>query len=92
MKAVVTPTFARALKKLFPNQKTEVDRAVELLLKDPFAGEQKVGNLSHVYVYKFKVLDQEWLLAYTQQSTDELKLLTVGSHENFYRLVGKIIK
>jgi len=90
MRVVVTPTFNHAAKKLLPNQKKSVDLAVQAISKDPYIGEQKAGNLSHIFIYKFKVLDQQWLMAYRFEGKKELRLLTLGSHENFYKTVRKI--
>ena len=55
---------------------------------DPSLGEEKRGDLSGVFVYKFKLNNQETLLAYAQSpnklTPDEVVLLGVGPHENFY--------
>ena len=50
----------------------------------PKIGEEKKGDLSEVYVYKFKVNQQQMLLAYEWDETQRL-LLALGVHENFYR-------
>ena len=44
MRALVTPTFARASKKLHPSQKQELDQAIRALMLDPMLGEAKVGE------------------------------------------------
>ena len=85
MRLLVTPTFARAAKKLHPQQKLELDIAVRTISSDPTIGELKVGDLVGVRVYKFRIMNQTCLLAYRVLDGDSLKLLTVGSHENFYR-------
>ena len=67
-------------------KKKDVDEAVRAIINNPNLGEQKVGDLSGVYVYKFKMVKQLTLLAYTYDDyTITLTLLTLGSHENFYR-------
>ncbi len=49
-------------------------------------GDAKVGDLAGVRVYKFKMNGQLILLAYEVfGSEDVIKLLALGSHENFYR-------
>ncbi len=85
MRPITTPRFNKDAKKLFPKQKAALDKAINAICANPKIGDQKVGDLAGVYVYKFKSGDREWLLAYRIQSTEELKLLTFGSHENFYR-------
>jgi len=77
-------TFARAYKKLHPNQKQDVDKAVEVLVDNPFAVEAKRGDLAGVYVYKFKSQVKLLLLAY-EFDPKTRHLLLLGSHENFYR-------
>ena len=46
--------------------------------------EAKKGDLSGVFVYKFKCVGQPALLAYEYDPATRL-LLLLGSHENFYR-------
>ena len=89
MQILVTPSFERTLKKLHPNQKKSLDKAVKALASNPELGEPKVGDLDGIYVYKFKLIDQQWLLAYRVISTKKLKLLLLGPHENFYRELKK---
>ena len=76
--------FARAYKKLHPQQKQDVDKAVEVIVSDPLAGEAKRGDLAGVYVYKFKSQNQLVLLAY-EFDPKTRHLILLGSHENFYR-------
>lgn len=76
--------FARTYKKLHKNQKIDVDAAIEVIVKTPEIGEQKRGDLSGVYVYKFKSQNQLVLLAYEFDPKTRM-LLLLGSHENFYR-------
>ena len=81
-----TPRFAKQVKKLKANQKQALDTAVKLVAGNPTLGTQKRGDLSFLRVYKFKMLEQQALLAYSYD--DEkiiITLLAVGSHENFYR-------
>jgi mRNA-degrading endonuclease RelE of RelBE toxin-antitoxin system len=85
MKLSQTPTFARTVKKLHPNQKKALDKALRTISTSPTNGDPKVGDLAGVYIYKFKVENLEWLIAYRLVTKSQLKLLTVGPHENFYR-------
>ena len=86
MKIIQTPTFYKAVKKLPPQQKKDIDIAVNAIMHNPLAGEAKVGDLGGVYVYKFKMVKQHILLAYSYHDTSStLTLLALGSHENFYR-------
>ena len=60
-----TPTFRKAVKKLKPNQKKELDNAVKGLIENPTLGEKKKGNLAFLRVYKFKMNKQLTLLGYS---------------------------
>ena len=81
-----TPSFKKAVKKLHQNQKKELDKAIQSLMVDPLAGEQKKGDLSFLRVYKFKMVKQPTLLGYSYEDGSViLELLAFGSHENFYR-------
>ncbi|MDA8232393.1 MAG: type II toxin-antitoxin system RelE/ParE family toxin [Magnetospirillum sp.] len=85
MRLLVTPTFSRAVKKLRPGQKAELDEAVRAIADAPTLGDAKVGDLAGVQVFKFRLSNQLCLLAYTQVDEETIKLLALGSHENFYR-------
>lgn len=85
MQILVTPTFLKTVKKLHPNQKKSVDKAVLAISGDTKVGIAKVGDLEGIAIYKFRVNDQKWLLAYRVISKKSVKLLLVGPHENFYR-------
>ncbi len=85
MRLYVTPTFERAVKKLHPQQKSDLDEAVHTVASDPECGEAKVGDLFGIRVYKFRLSNQLCMLAYRILDKDSLKLLAFGPHENFYR-------
>ena len=81
-----TPTFKRAVKRLHKGQKQALDDAVRAIAADPTCGDAKSGDLAGVRVHKFKLNEYIVLLAYEYlQSEDIVKLLALGSHENFYR-------
>ena len=86
-----TPLFARQKKKLNKKQIKELDKAVKAIIKDPNAGEQKKGNLSHIWVYKFKIAKQLYLLAYEWDKKSRI-LIALGVHENFYHNLKKYLK
>lgn len=78
------PGFKRVYKKLHLNQKSKVDEAIKSIITDPSIGEEKKGDLSGVFVYKFMMQHQEMLLAYEWDPAQRI-LLALGVHENFYR-------
>ncbi len=82
------PTFKRSYKKLHTKEKFNVDNAIRDIIKNPKIGQEKKGDLSGVFVYKFKISRQEMLLAYEWNEAERL-LLALGVHENFYRDLKK---
>ncbi|MEY3791427.1 MAG: hypothetical protein RLZ09_2263 [Pseudomonadota bacterium] len=90
MRILVTPTFERTVKKLHPQQKASLDGAVRAILSDPQIGEIKVGDLAGIQVYKFRMGGLLCLLAYRILDENNLKLLMVGPHENFYRDLKRV--
>ena len=90
MNILQKPTFQKAYKKLHSNQKRAVDEAIRTVVSDPLCGESKIGDLTGVSVYKFKMVKQLTLLAYTyEDQTVVLTLLAIGTHKNFYRDLKK---
>ena len=56
---LVTPSFARVVKKLHSQEKAVLDAAVQAVASDPALGEEKRGDLSGVFVHKFKINKQD---------------------------------
>ena len=91
IRVLQTPSFKKAVKKLHKNQKADLDTAVKELLENPLVGVQKKGDLSFMRVYKFKMIKQLTLLGYSYENGAlVLELMTLGSHENFYRNAKKL--
>ena len=86
----VTPWFSRVIKKLKKNEKKILDQAVMDIIDNPEIGVLKKGNLAGIRVHKFKINKQEQLLAY-KESEEEILLILLGSHENYYRELGKYL-
>jgi hypothetical protein len=88
LRALSTSSFDRLAKKLHAKDKTVLDAAVLEVAKNPLIGEEKRGDLVGVFVHKFKLNNQETLLAYKLQPDKnkpvEFVLMSVGPHENFY--------
>jgi mRNA-degrading endonuclease RelE of RelBE toxin-antitoxin system len=88
MKIIITNSFKKAAKKVMRNQIEMVEDAIDEIAKHPERGELKKGDLRGVRVYKFNLHNQLMLLAY-QCSEKELVLLSLSTHENFYRDLKK---
>ena len=78
--------FLRSYKRLHPNQLRAVHEALDLILLEPAVGEAKKGDLTELFVYKFPVVQEDFLIAYTINNLiKEITFEAVGPHENFYR-------
>lgn len=86
MQVIQTNRFKKAYKKFHKNQLNDVNSAIKVIIENPLIGTQKKGDLSDIFVYKFKMINTLILLAYIyDDSKDVLILEAIGSHENFYR-------
>lgn len=89
-----TNLFKKRMKKLPAQQKIELDNAVKTIVKNPYIGDLKKGDLSFLRVYKFQINKQLMLLGYHYKKNEKnqriLTLLQLGSHENFYRDVKRV--
>jgi hypothetical protein len=83
MKILQSSIFKRKVKKLNARQKIQLDDAIRQILKDPYIGEEKKGDLKMVWTHKFYIDKTLYLLAYSF-SNDLLELLMLGPHENYY--------
>lgn len=85
MKIFQTKAFIRTSKKLHRNQISALKETIEAIKLDPLIGELKKGDLAGIRVYKFHMLHQLILLAYSyEEESKELTLISLAPHENFY--------
>lgn len=91
MKFYQSPTFFRYIKKVDKKFKTEIDTQVRFIAENPEVNEQKKGDLQEIRVHKFKYSNCLYLIAYKQED-DEIQLVMLSTHENFYRDLKKYIK
>lgn len=83
---VEAPRFGKSKRRLPDQAQLIVDQQVRGLVDDPLKGEPKTGALKGVRVHKFKLGDQQFLLAYQfDEKRNVLEVLDVAPHENFYR-------
>lgn len=77
--------FEKKFDALSEQERKEVDDQIELIIETPEIGERKKGDLSYVWVHKFRMTNQQYLLSYSWvEDRLEIYLLSIGSHENFY--------
>ena len=90
MKIQFTPRFERSIKKLHHSEKQSLNDAIKAIASNPLAGIAKKGDLVGVRVYKYNHNQQQLLLAYFVDNTnDQIILMGHGTHENFYRDLKK---
>jgi mRNA-degrading endonuclease RelE of RelBE toxin-antitoxin system len=83
---IQTTRFSRSYKKLFKRELESVHASMDAIVKKPEIGTEKLGDLSNLFVYKFKVGKTEWMLGYTFNSSKKIVTWhSIGQHENFYR-------
>jgi mRNA interferase RelE/StbE len=87
---IQSPSFAKQKKKLKKNQIKKLDEAVKAIMANPDIGDLKKGDLQGIRVYKYKVGKNLVLLAYEIEGST-LYLYSFGSHQNFYRELGKYL-
>ena len=72
-------------------EKKILDQEIKKIVANPLIGNQKRGDLKEVFVHKFKAETKQYLLAYRLVS-DNLELIMIGPHENYYRDLKNYLK
>ena len=91
MKVLQSRSFGRKIKKFSKSQKAQLDKQIKIILDDPAIGTEKKGDLRGIYIHKFKLKTIQYLLAYRIVS-ENLELIMIGPHQNYYRDLKKYIK
>ena len=61
------------------------------IAENPSVGTEKKGDLRGVFVHKFNIKSIQYLLAYRFVG-DDLELIMIGPHENYYRDLKHYLK
>ena len=91
MKIYQSRLFERKVKKMNKAEKEALDREVRNIAENPNIGEEKKGDLKGVFVHKFKLKTNFYLMSYRKTGAD-LELIMIGSHENYYRDLKSYLK
>ncbi len=79
-----TKVFKKVYKRLSESQQDQVDVEIDKIIDDPDIGTRKKGDLSHMWVHKFKLNNAQILLGYSWNEGELIiTLMNVGPHENF---------
>lgn len=84
MGIIQSRSFERKVKRLGKQEKTILDHQIREIAANPTIAQEKKGDLRGVYVHKFKIQTIQYLLAY-RLVDDDLELIMIGPHENYYR-------
>ena len=90
--------FAQFVKKASKPLQLAIEMRVAEVCDNPRLGQQKLGDLQGVFVYKFRFNAQEYLMAYQfdnfagEAKITWIEFCKVGAHENFYAQLKKSIR
>jgi mRNA-degrading endonuclease RelE of RelBE toxin-antitoxin system len=84
MKILQSRSFEQKVKKFGKQEKKVLDKQILKIAENPSVGIEKRGDLRGVYVHKFKIRSTQYLLSY-RLIRDDLELIIIGPHENYYR-------
>ena len=91
MKIYQSRSFEKRIRRMHKQEKEVLDREIRNISEDPSIGEEKRGDLRGIFVHKFRIKAAEYLLAYRMVGED-LELIMMGPHENYYRDLTKYLK
>ncbi|QWD70749.1 type II toxin-antitoxin system RelE/ParE family toxin [Polynucleobacter sp. UB-Siik-W21] len=98
MRTCYKRAFAQFVKRASkPLQLAIEDKVIEVC-NNPRIGQQKLGDLQGIFVYKFRFNKQEYLMAYQFNHFANGNFITwiefcqIGPHENFYNQLKRSIR
>ena len=91
MKIFQSRSFERKVKKFSKQEKEVLDEEIKNIAENPAVGTEKKGDLRGVFVHKFKLKTIEYLLSY-RFAGQNLELIMIGPHENYYRDLKSYMK
>jgi len=92
MKVYQSKSFEKKVKKFNEKEKYELDNEIKQIIQNPSIGSEKKGDLRGVFVHKFNLQNQLYLLSYRFVNSESLELIMIGPHENYYRNLKTYLK
>jgi len=95
MRTTYKKAFAQFVKKAPKPLQLAIEVRVSEVCNNPRIGQQKLGDLQGVFIYKFRFNTQEYLMAYQfDHFAGEIKITwiefcQIGPNENFYTQLKK---
>jgi len=91
MKIIQSGSSERKVKRFRKQEKKILDGQIRKIAGNLAIGQEKKGDLRGVYVHKFEIQTIQYLLAY-RFVCDDLELIMIGPHENYYRNLKTYLK
>jgi len=91
MKIYQSRSFEKRIRRMHKREKEIVDQKIRNIADKPSLGEEKKGDLRGIFIRKFKIKTTEYLLSY-QMIGENLELIMIGTHENYYRDLKKYLQ
>ncbi len=91
---IILPPAARYIKKLKDKTlKKAFQNAIDNIIKDPYAGNKKTGDLAGVYSYDIIHNKVNYELAYTliEKNNKMIVVIMAGTRENFYEQLKRYL-
>ena len=85
MKIYQSRSFEKKVKKFNEKEKYEIDNEIKQIIQNLLIGTEKKGDLRGIFVHKFNLQNQLYLLSYRFVKEESLELIMIGPHENYYR-------
>ena len=92
MKIYQSRSFEKKVKKFNEKEKYELDNEIKQIIQNPLIGTEKKGDLRGVFVHKFSLQNQQYLVSYRFIKEESLELIMIGPHENYYRDLKSYLK
>jgi mRNA-degrading endonuclease RelE of RelBE toxin-antitoxin system len=91
MKILQSRQFERKVKKFTKQEKKSLDKQILKIADNSVIASEKKGDLRGVYIHKFKIKHTQYLLSY-RFAEENLELIMIGPHENYYRDLKSYLK
>jgi hypothetical protein len=92
MKIYQSRFFEKKVRKFNEKDKSEIDNEIKQIIQNPLIGTEKKEDLKGVFVHKFNLQNQLYLLSYRFIKEESLELIMIGPHENYYRDLKSYLK
>ena len=92
---IVLPAAARFIKKIkYKSLKSAFLKAIDEIIKDPYIGELKTGDLSGIFCHNLFFNKVNYEIAYTiiKEKDITIVIILAGTRENFYNQLKRYMK